>query len=207
MSAWSMYQCCSQLALQSREPDFVLFPHFQLHASLWMAPPSRHLHTANSTGTLLENSRRALAEVLLSATRLQPHLDGRKMDVGEQVLASLWKHKTRKLFTAASLRHFPQDSHASCAWTCCCCLAWLPILMARLPRSIAALSTTTCSQPSLSHVPADASAVPEPTASSGAYLRRGDMGHISPFAGSLALGIRIQSCSNTLPLLYITSTW
>jgi len=149
----------------------------------------------------------ALAEVLLSATRLQPHLDGRKMDVGEQVLTSLWKHKTRKLFTAASLRHFPQDSHASCAWTCCCCLAWLPILMARLPRSIAALSTTTCSQPSLSHVPADASAVPEPTASSGAYLRRGDMGHISPFAGSLALGIRIQSCSNTLPLLYITSTW
>ena len=108
----------------------------------------------------------ALAEVLLSATRLQPHLDGRKMDVGEQVLTSLWKHKTRKLFTAASLRHFPQDSHASCAWTCCCCLAWLPILMARLPRSIAALSTTTCSQPSLSHGPADPSAVPEPTASS-----------------------------------------
>lgn len=89
MSAWSMYQCCSQLALQSREPDFVLLPHFQLHASLWTAPPSRHLHTANSTGTLLENSRRALAEVLLSATRLQPHLDGRKMDVGEQVLTSL----------------------------------------------------------------------------------------------------------------------
>lgn len=57
MSAWSMYQCCSQLALQSREPDFVLLPHSQLHASLWTAPPSRHLHTANSTGTLLENSR------------------------------------------------------------------------------------------------------------------------------------------------------
>lgn len=89
MSAWSMYQCCSQLALQSREPDFVLLPHSQLHASLWTAPPSRHLHTANSTGSLLENSRRVLAEVLLSATRLQPHLDGRKMDVGEQVLTSL----------------------------------------------------------------------------------------------------------------------
>lgn len=84
-----MYQCCSQLALQSREPDFVLLPHSQLHASLWTAPPSRHLHTANSTGSLLENSRRVLAEVLLSATRLQPHLDGRKMDVGEQVLTSL----------------------------------------------------------------------------------------------------------------------
>lgn len=237
MSAWSMYQCCSQLALQSREPDFVLLPHFQLHASLWTAPPSRHLHTANSTGTLLENSRswkkrkprvgflchatthpdrarcaRAQARapcrqmgaqgIMLSVPK-ETHSPCRSPPFCHQTTASSgWKengcrragaHKPleaqNKLFTAASLRHFPHDSHASCAWTCCCCLAWLPILMARLPRSIAALSTTTCSQPSLSHVPADPSAVPEPTASSGAYLRRGDMRHISPFAGSLALGI------------------
>lgn len=111
----------------------------------------------------------------------------------------------KALHTAASLRNFPQDSHASCAWTCCCCLACLPILAARLPRSTAALSTATRSQPSLSHGPAHPSA--EHIASSGASLRSGDLGHVSPFAGSLALQMWIQSCSNTLPLLYTTSTW
>lgn len=167
-----MYQCCSQLALQSREPDFVLFPHFQLHASLWMAPPSRHLHTANSTGTLLENSwsrkkrkprvgflchatthpdRARCARAQARAPRRQMGAQGIMLSVPKEThspcrsppfchqttASSGWKENgcrragahepleaQNKLFTAASLRHFPQDSHASCAWTCCCCLAW-----------------------------------------------------------------------------------